>query len=563
MGLRDRLDVASPRWFSRLRTSALLVALATPACTGIFGDPDKVPGPKGNEGVESLNARSQFPRLSHAQWENTTRDLLRLDARTGMSASFTRDPLGGVFDNNEIVLQVTPGLWSDYQVAAEELSALVTSSSELLGRIVPADTGGDQEARVREFVTSFGLRAFRRPLTDVEVGRFLALYRSAPEVLTDTDPFVGGMQLVLQAFLQSPFFVYRVNAGGTPRPDGLIPLTGYEIATNLSYFLWNTMPDDTLLEAATSGELSTPEGVHAYAKQMLEDPRAHEVVGSFHGQLYKFEHYLDLAKDPELFPNFTPEMGEDMAREAEMFVEHVVFSQNGSLADLFTSRTAFVNDRLAEVYGLEGDHSEEFKQVTLDPAQRSGLLTRIGFLASNATARQPDTIHRGVFVNLRLLCSKLPSPPNNVEALPASTEGTNRDRVDAHTGKGTCGAACHATMINPIGFAFENYDALGQWRTMDNSLPIDAADEFHFASGAQRFENGVELSQVIAESDEAHSCYAKHWLQFGLGRDTTDADAPLLVKIAESSRGGAPVKELILDLVASDAFLTRSPVEAP
>ncbi|EYF05117.1 DUF1592 domain-containing protein [Chondromyces apiculatus] len=565
MGLRNQLELASPRWLARLHTGAILLALATPGCFLGSGDPSEEGGngTKTEEGENALAERSRFPRLSHLQWENTTRDLLHLDARSGLSESFTRDPLGGMFDNNETVLKVTPGLWSDYQIAAEELSAYVTADQERLGRIMPEGASAEPLERARQFIESFGTRAFRRPLTEAEIGLYVALYESASEVLPGTDPYVSGMQLVLQAFLQSPFFVYRVGESEAPRQDGLIPLNGYEIATNLSYFLWNTMPDDDLLAAAKAGELDTAAGVRAYAERMLEDPRAREVVGSFHAQLYKYEHYLDLSKDPALFPQFTPEVASDMVREAEMFVDDVVFKRGGGLTELLTSRTAFLNERTAPIYGVEGEFTEEMQEVELDPTTRSGLLTRIGFLASNATPRQPDTIHRGVFVNLRILCADLPSPPNNVMGLPANAEGTNRDRVNAHTGAGTCGGACHATLINPVGFAFENYDALGQWRTEDNGLPVNAADEYRFASGTQKFENGVALSQVIAESREAHQCYAKHWMEYGLGRAATDADRPMIAKLSEESRTGTPVKQLLLSIVESDAFLTRSPLEAP
>jgi hypothetical protein len=541
------------------RAAAIALALATPACTGILGDPDGT-----GQALPSVDAseRSQFPRLTHAQWENTVKDLLRLDALTGISASFTGDPLGGVFDNNELMLQVTPTLWQDYQIAAEELSALVTSDPALLAGIVPAEPA-DPAARAEAFITSFGRRAFRRPLTGDEIDRFTALFSGAPEILPDIDPFTAGVQLTLQAMLQSPFFLYRTVLSDAPRDDGLIPLSGYENAANLAFFLWNTMPDDPLLDAAGAGELSTPEGVRAYAEVLLNDPRARAAIGSFHRQLLDYERYHDLYKDPALFPNFTAETGVSLEREAELFVEHVIFERGSGLAELLTSPKSFVNAELASIYGLSGTFADDFQEVDLDAAQRSGLLTRAGFLAAHGTATQPDTIHRGVFVNLRLICAKLPPPPDNATAVPPSNEGTNRDRIDAHTGEGTCGASCHGTMINPIGYAFENYDAIGQFRTTDNNLPIDASASYNFEGGVQSYANAMELSQILAESPEVHRCYTKHWLEFGLGRDAAAMDAPLIEQLAEGSMTGLPVKELILELVQSDSFLTRAPVEAP
>ena len=551
------------RWLRRLCAGTAALSLALTGCTGILGDP---PGDDDSATGESSQAaeQSRFPRLSHTQWENTVRDLLRLDDIPGLSGSFTGDPLGGVFDNNEAVLQVTPGLWADYQSAAEEISALVTADPVLLGRIMPADTGQGPEARARQFIEEFGRRTYRRPLTPAEVDTYAALFAGASEVLPDTDPFLAGMQLMLQLFLQSPHFVYRAELSEALRMDDLIPLSGYELATKLSYLLWNTMPDDELLDAAGAGELSTAAGVRAYAERMLDDPRAREMIGSFHHQLYDYEKFLDLHKDPALFPQFTPETGADMVREAEMFVESIVFDREGGLTDLLTSRTAFLNDRLAVIYGQDGEFTGDFSEVELDPAERSGLLTRVGFLAANGTARQPDTIHRGVFVNLRILCAQLPPPPDNATAIPPGEGGTNRDRVDAHTGPGTCGASCHGTMINPIGFALENYDAIGGYRTTDNGLPVNAADEYSFeGKDVRSFQNAVELSQVIAESGMAHRCYAKHWLEFAYGRDAKKGDNALIAKLGEESLGGSSIKATLLRLIESDAFITRTPVETP
>lgn len=544
---------------------ASVLALGLSGCTGELGggSADGEPG-AGSPGAaaEQVAERSLFPRLSHTQWENTVRDLLRLDAPPGLSASFTTDPLGGVFDNNEFVLQVTPGLWGDYQRAAEELAGRVVSDAGLLSRVVPADLPAEPDAKARAFIASFGLRAYRRPLADGEIDALATLFARGRDLYDAADPFGSGVRTVIEAVLQSPQFVYRVELGGEPRKDGLIPLSGYEIATKLSYLLWNTMPSDDLLEAARAGELSSRDAVRAYAERMLQDPRAHDVVGSFHRQLYDYKKYHDLNKDNDLYPEFVPEMGDDMQREAERFVEHIVFDKEGGLTDLLTARTAFVNDHLAVVYGLQGQFSGELTQVELDPAQRSGMLTRLGFLAANGTARQPDSIHRGVFINLRILCAALPPPPDNATALPPGDQQTNRERVSAHTGKGTCGASCHGTMINPAGFAFERYDAIGKYRTEDNGFPINSADAYVLGGETRTYEDAVQFSQVLAESAEAHACYAKHWIEFAYGRDVKKQDTAMIRRLGEASRGGASTQELILDVLASDAFLTRAPLEA-
>ncbi|WP_437662615.1 DUF1592 domain-containing protein [Sorangium sp. So ce1182] len=553
----------SPCWRRALGAGLCAATLLLAGCTGSLGAPDEGDGPSpGGAAASQVAERSMFPRLSHAQWENTVRDLLRLDDRPGLSASFTTDPLGGVFDNNEAALLVTPGLWGDYQRAAEELAAMVTDDEEKLGRLVPADLPAEPEARAEAFVERFGERAFRRPLTAEERDTYLALFRRGKELFDGEDPFVAGVRAALEALLQSPHFVYRVELGAGPAKGGLIPLSGYEVATKLAYLFWNTTPSDELLAAAKAGELSTSEAVRAHAERMLEDPRAREVVGAFHRQLYDHEQYHDLNKDQALYPEFVPEMGDDMQREAELFVEHVVFDKEGGLTDLLTSRTAFVNDHLAAVYGVDGEFSEAFKQVELDGAERSGLLTRLGFLAAKATARQPDSIHRGVFVNLRILCAALPPPPDNATGLPPGEKATNRERVEAHTGKGTCGEACHGTMINPAGFAFEHYDAIGKYRTTDNGVPVNAADTYYLGGEPRSYADAIEFSRVLAESNEAHACYARRWVEFAQGREVGAKDRELINELGEASHGGASTKELILQIVSSASFLARVPAEA-
>ncbi|MGK3984394.1 DUF1592 domain-containing protein [Sorangium sp. So ce136] len=553
----------SPRRRRALGAGLCAAALLLAGCTGSLGAPDGGDGPSPAGAAEvQVAERSMFPRLSHAQWENTVRDLLRLDDRPGLSASFTTDPLGGVFDNNEAALLVTPGLWSDYQRAAEELAAMVTADGDKLDRLLPADLPAEPEARAQAFVERFGERAFRRPLTAEERVQHLALFRRGKELFGGEDPFVAGVRAALEAFLQSPHLVYRVELGAGPAKGGLIPLSGYEVATKLAYLFWNTMPSDELLAAAKAGELSTSEAVRATAEGMLEDPRAREVVGAFHRQLYDHEQYHDLNKDQALYPEFVPQMGDDMQREAELFVEHIVFDKEGGLTDLLTSRTAFVNDHLAAVYGVDGEFSDDFKQVELDEAERSGLLTRLGFLAAKATARQPDSIHRGVFVNLRILCAALPPPPDNATGLPPGEKATNRERVEAHTGKGTCGEACHGTMINPAGFAFEHYDAIGKYRTTDNGVPVNAADIYHLGGQPRSYTDAIEFSRVLAESSEAHACYARRWIEFAQGRAVGAKDRELIDELGEASHGGASTKELILQIVSSASFLARVPAEA-
>lgn len=564
--------------FAAIGSVALIAAAG---CSGTLGDPYGTDsednggpgGPGGSGGPDGVDPdklqvadRSRFPRLSHSQWERTIVDLFHLDAQTGLSASFTPDPLGGkAFDNNESSLQVTPGLWADYQRAAEEIALQVTSDQALLAKFVPANLPPDPAAKRDAFLEGFGKRAFRRPLAQSEIDRFAKLFDQGATLDPSADPFTAGVRLVVEAILQSPYFVYRPELGTVPRPDGLISLSGYEVATRLSYALWGTMPDDTLLGAADGGKLTSPASIEAEARRLLADERARETLVAFHDQLYEADQYLTLDKSTNKYPDFDPSIGEDMRKELSLFIDHVVFTKKGGLEELLTSRTSFVNARLATLYGLDasGMDDDNFVEVELPAKERSGLLTRAGFLAWKGTKTEPDTILRGVFVNRRILCQELGDPPAAAMGAMLGDEKTDREKVTALTGAGTCGASCHGTFINPAGFAFEHYGALGEFRTEDNGFPINAADSFPFRGGAKSYNGAAEFSQAAASAPQTHECYARYWLEYLYGRETKGKDAFLLKQIAGISEGGGNVEDLVVALVTSDAFLTRAPEEVP
>jgi hypothetical protein len=537
-------------------------------CSGTVGDPYGVDGngPGNNPAVVQVAPQSEFPRLSHRQWERTVKDLFHLDSETGLSSSFTPDPLGGkAFDNNESSLQVTPGLWADYQRAAEEIALQVTSDPKLLAKILPADLPGDPAAKKAAFLSSFGKRAFRRPMTQAEIDRFAKLFDQAPMLDPGADPFTAGVRLCIEAFLQSPYFVYRPELGNGLAPNGEIALSGYEVASRLSYALWGTMPDDTLLASAEAGKLASPSGVKDEALRLLADDRARETILAFHDQLYDANQYLNLEKSTDQYPYFDPAMGADMRKELSLFVEEVLVKQKGSLSDLLTSRTTFVNSRLAKIYGVDAPGADDttFVKVELPQAERSGLLTRSGFLAWKGTKTQPDTILRGVFVNRRILCQPLGNPPAAAMGAKLGNEKTDREKVWALTGKGTCGETCHGTYIDPAGFAFEHYGALGEYRTQDNGYPVDATGTFPFQDGDRSYDGAAEFSAAAAQAEQTHQCYARYWLQYLLGRDDKKEDQRLLLDMAALSKKGATVQDMIIAFVTSDAFLTRAPQEVP
>ena len=254
-----------------------------------------------------------------------------------------------------------------------------------------------------------------------------------------------------------------------------------------------------------------------------------------------------------------------MREEVLEFIDWV-FSQGHGIKEFYTTPVGFVNSLTAPLYGVTGNFSSDpsmLTQVDLDATQRAGLLTQAGFLSSYiSVANEPDIIHRGVFIATRLLCKELPPPDPAAVAkgLVDTPNLTNRERVEATTGKGTCGERCHGALFNPLGYAFENYDAIGKYRSMDQGKAVNAADSYEFDGVLQSFDNGIELSALLAEAKETHDCYLKNMVSYLQGRELTEEQRPTVDYYARLSRAGmASLRNLELDIVTSDAFLNRLP----
>jgi hypothetical protein len=488
---------------------------------------------------------SRFVRLTHAQWEESVRDVLRLPDVPGLSSTFTSDPPEGTFSNNERALYVTPTLRGDYLRAVETLSQSIVSDPAALSRL----TGGVADPAT--FIGDFGRRVYRRPLSTEEVARYQALFTQAGTILASGDPFADGVKVVIEAMLYSIHFIYRAELG----TDGA-PLSGYELGSKLSFLLRNTTPDDVLLNAAQAGQLDTPEGLVAEAERMLDAASAEAALRRFHSELFGVEHYVNIDKNTAVFPEYSTALNPDLMEADELFFD-AIFSQGQGLRELLTSTTAYVNPATAPFYGVTASGAG-FRPVDVG-LDRPGILTRLGFLALNGTLRDPDPIHRGVTINQKILCAKLAPPNVEIPPLPMQMEGqTNRERVTAHTGPGTCGASCHADIINPLGFAFENFDAVGQLREFDNGKPVDTASEYEFTDGLKAFAGASDLATLLAESPQAHACYTKHLAEYGLSRDLAEGDRSLTNQLVSASiTPGSSIKHMMLDVIQSPAFRVR------
>lgn len=508
-------------------------------------------------------------RLSHPQWENTVKDLLRLASAPGNSTVFPPDPAPPAekFGRDASSLVVTNALWKEYQTAAESLGALMIDNLGFLDGILPdAAKSGDPATRIDVFVRDFLPRAYRRPVTDAEIAAMIAHGEKAAASDGTSDPFLIRAKWIISAVLQSPHFLYRVEGGeGAVSKAGRVRLSQYEVAEKLAYGLWGTMPDEKVRAWAASGQLGTNEGVAAAAKIMLADDRATPVLVDFHEQLFGIAGYQGVVRQTSLFPTYYAEFGRDSQEDVRRTVLDLVIKNPGGVKDIYSSTAAYVNAALAGIYGIDPASNPNltndpfnFTRVELDKTQRVGILSHAGWLAFQGHTKDPATIQRGAYVARHVLCIPLGSPPPAAAgADPAkSNEATNRKRVEATTHG--CGDGCHGGaggVINPLGFSFEEFDSLGQFRTTDNSIPIDSTGTIE-QLGA--FKNAAEMLTAVSTNPRTHACYAAHWSAYLNGQTDVLVTPKWLSPVIAKSLAGGSVRDIIIELVQTDAFLTVS-----
>ncbi len=546
----------------------VVLALSVQGCVGDIGDGEEtqaVVEPLCNSQISP--GKSPIRRLTRPEYNNTVRDLLGVVGEPANELPAEEEALG--FANNAAALNVSPLLAEKYMTLAETVSQMANSDPEALTSCSVTTTSEEQRVCIRSFIASFGKKAFRRPLTEEEVARFDEVFGAASEVYADAENpeetvFREGVGMVLEAFLQSPDFLYRVELGegvlpfATAEGVEIVPLNSWEMASRLSFFLWGSMPDDELFAQAEADQLTTKEQVATQARRMLADPRARDAVATFHQQWLDYDRVNNVTKDPELFPEWSPAIGALMREEMMTFVDHVVFDGPGDFGTLLTANYTFANGELAGLYGVTSS-GDGFERIDFGAEQHSGLLSMGAILAYNAHTNQTSPIHRGKLVREAFLCDTLAPPPPDLvfEAPEPSLDATTRERFAEHSSNPAC-SACHRLM-DPLGFGFENFDSLGRYRTTENNgLPIDASGAIVDSDVDGTFVGLRELSERLATSEEVKACYATMWFRFAYGRGETAEDVCSLSnahRAFESSGGN--VRELLVALTQSDAFLYR------
>jgi hypothetical protein len=533
---------------------------STGTASGVAGVGGLVTGTAG-AGQASCNAAAPDPgdapltRLTQQQYLNSIKDLFgNVDLSsiypTGQSASQFGLAQADV-DGSDL---------DHYQRSAEAVAAAVVGNTTTLNKIAPCASGADPRGCATSFLQGFGTKIYRGPIDATDLPRHLALYDAGAM----NGGYAHGIQLLLQAMLQSSRFLYRVELG-TSNAVGAnaVKLSGYELAARLSYGLWNTTPDDTLLATAAGGTLATPTDVVNQLQRMLKDPRGATMVPLFLSSWIHLPDLNNVAKDAMTYPEWSSDLQAAMLTQANSFFNDLLTNKGGTLSALLTSQTVFMNNKTALLYGtsatgLPSDGSFQATQKTDGTA--SGMLTLPAFLATQAKANQSSPIYRGKFVREQLFCQELPSPPANVPPAPDVMPGVStRERLTMHEVNAAC-SACH-TLMDPIGFGFENYDGIGRYRTTDGGKPVDASGALTGTDVDGMFTGVAQLGAMLAKSPTVESCVGTQWFRYAMGRAEQTADACSLAAMTKTFHdAGGDLRTLPMAIVQTPAFLYRRPL---
>jgi hypothetical protein len=549
----------------------MAMLLAGASCTGRIGSvgsggADDTVGPPGTTtgggtpdlSVAMISAESHpvapLRRLSRVQYNNTVHDLLGDTSRP--ADTFQAEEVLGTYAGAAALARVSPIAADQYRTAAENLAASAVKNLSTLASCTPTDTASE-DVCAQKFITDFGLRAYRRPLTADEVAGKLDVFHK----VRAAGDFSFGIQAVVAALLQSPHFLYRAELTPPGATVGSVVALGpYQIASRLSYFLLNTMPDQELFTAAQENRLTTPADVETQARRLLKDPRARDSVTQFFSEWLIVDALDDLSKDATLFPDFNDTLKAAMKEETLRFTTATVMDGDGLFNTLLTSSQSFANAPLGKLYGVSA--GANFGPVTLDPTQRSGLLTQASLLSRTAHDDSNSPTRRGKFVRDSFMCQSPPPPPPGIPPLPTLKTGqTARERYQMHVANATC-ATCH-TLMDPVGFGFENYDPVGKFRTMDGGKPVDASGEILQSEDLDGKFNGViDLSKRLVGSNNVRTCIAKQWFRYALGRTEDTGDAASIKTAVDAFAPAGDLRELIIATTKTDSFRSRV-VEVP
>jgi hypothetical protein len=477
---------------------------------------------------DTLPAARVVRRLSQLEYANTVKDLVGL----WPSVKFAGDGAVNGFDNNAATLTIG-GLQADqYRLSAEDLAAGAVAKH--WSDVVPC-TEETRDCAV-QFVTEFGTKAYRRPLRGDEIATYMGLF----DDIVGEDGFKRSIQWLIAGFLESPYFLYRTELGSRTDGNNFV-LSDWEIASELSYMFWGTMPDERLFTLAAAGELHTSEQIAAEAERLAVDERAAPAVSRFIGLWMPIDRVTSVVKDAGLYPTFSAAIRQAMKDEFARDVQEAYWSGLG-ISDLLLSDWSMMTSDLASYYGVTVDPSTADADGWMKVDMDGGLLTRGALMASLGTPTTSSPVHRGKFIREKLLCQTMPPPPSDIMIdVPEFTEGsTTRSLYEGYTLANKDCAGCH-DLMDRIGFGFENYDGDGTYRTTDQGHPVDASGQIVRSPHSDGdFAGPDELAVLLANSTDVEQCYVKNWLEYATGT-SVDMDSTCAIEMAskvKESGGG-------------------------
>jgi hypothetical protein len=513
------------------------------------GNPTVDPPP--NACLKPMLAKPRIWRLTKSQIRNTLTDVANFSPPT-VEKLPAETRLDGEFANQAGKLTVAPLVADQYFTVGDELATQVVSQSATFLKcpVTALGTG----TCLADFIKGFGLKMWRRPLTDVEVGKLTALYTTSA---TNAGGPEAGLKNVVQGMFMSPNFLYRTEVGSSTAPGTVTNLTDYELASALSYTLWDSAPDATLLDLAAQGKLRG--NLMAQATRMWGMTRSQSALNNFFSQWLQTDDLLSATKDPS-YTQYNDQVAVDLQEEGRLFLNSVVFQGDGSFKTLFTAPYGFLNARTAPLYGKTNVTGMNLVKTDLDPAQRRGFLTMAGFVSAHSDGDDTAIVSRGRYFRGDILCDHIPPPPNPALAVfgPKSSDPnmTNRERLLNHVQTPAC-ASCH-NIFDPIGFALENYDPIGRYRTMDKGKQIDASGSIPLGAGEIAFDNFIDFIDKLSKTPELYACFSTQYFSFATGRNFDEINACERKAITdEFVKSGYKVDKLVMSVVNSPSFTAR------
>lgn len=541
---------------SRFDHALLLVGLLGAGCARPEeGAP--AAGPRGEEPAFEAPA-PVLRRLTEAQYLNTITDLFGADIviTTGLEPD---ERVDGLYSVGASVVTISALGVEEYEAAAFAVAEQALADEAKRAALVPCAPADVVDADCAgTALAELGRRVWRRPLAEEELARLVAVSGTAATTLGD---FHEGLVYGVAALLQSPNFLFRVELGEEdPERPGERRFTDWEMASRLSFFLWNTTPDDTLLDAAEAGELSTEAGLAAQVDRLLADDRARAGVRNLFTEVFTLDDLDDLTKDPDVFVHYSDEVAASAKEQTLLDLDALIFEEDGDYRELLTRRRTHLDRKLAAIYDVRAPAREGFAETELpEDGGRRGLLGQVSVLAQFAHPTSSSPTLRGLFVREVLLCQTLPAPPGDVSTvLPeASDESPSlADRLEQHRADPAC-ASCH-DLTDPIGLGLENFDGLGSWRDEDNGATVQPAGELD----GHAFDDAWELAEAVAAHERLGPCLAETVYAYANGRVLADADDPTLEWHAQGlEEQETSVLFLLRDIATSRAFRAVGEVE--